>query len=117
MIQQAEALDDDHLKEKEALITRSNEILKDRDEMLEVETKKAAKEKADKEKEKAGKAAEKAEMKAKAGAAAEAKTKKAAKEKAARQSRSGRDLQHDGVVQDQVGSQRHQHYAERVQRV
>merc|ERR1712013_255330 len=41
LIQKAEGLDDDHLREKETLITRSAEILKERDEMLEEETKKA----------------------------------------------------------------------------
>lgn len=41
MVQQAEGMDDDKMREKEALITRAKEILKDRDDMLEAETKKA----------------------------------------------------------------------------
>jgi len=41
LIQRAEALDDDKLKEKEALTTQANEVLKEREEILEEETKKA----------------------------------------------------------------------------
>merc|ERR1712226_1424068 len=41
MIQKAEEMDDDRIREKEALITKANELLKDREIMLEVETKKA----------------------------------------------------------------------------
>merc|ERR1711860_154599 len=42
MIQRAEGMDDDQIREKEALITKANELLKDREDMLESETKKAA---------------------------------------------------------------------------
>lgn len=42
MIQKAEQMDDDQIREKEALITKANELLKEREEMLESETKKAA---------------------------------------------------------------------------
>lgn len=42
MIQRAEQMDDDQIREKEALITKANELLKDREDMLESETKKAA---------------------------------------------------------------------------
>lgn len=41
LIQRAEALDDDKLKEKEALTQQANEVLKEREEVLEEETKKA----------------------------------------------------------------------------
>jgi len=41
MIQRAETLDDDQLREKEALITKANEIMKDREDFQEAETKKA----------------------------------------------------------------------------
>mmetsp|Transcript_39479 Transcript_39479/g.85965 ORF Transcript_39479/g.85965 Transcript_39479/m.85965 type:complete len:365 (-) Transcript_39479:79-1173(-) len=41
MIQRAETLDDDQFREKESLITKANEMIKDRDELLEEETKKA----------------------------------------------------------------------------
>merc|ERR1712222_302832 len=41
MIQRAETLDDDQFREKESLINKANEMLKDRDELLEEETKKA----------------------------------------------------------------------------
>merc|ERR1712187_501461 len=42
MIQRAETLDDDQFREKEGLISKANEMLKDREELLEEETKKAA---------------------------------------------------------------------------
>merc|ERR1712085_76547 len=41
MIKQAEEMDDDRIREKEGLITKANEISKDREDLLEVETKKA----------------------------------------------------------------------------
>jgi len=41
MIQRAETLDDDQLREKDELIRKANEIIKDREALLEVETKKA----------------------------------------------------------------------------
>mmetsp|Transcript_68349 Transcript_68349/g.142863 ORF Transcript_68349/g.142863 Transcript_68349/m.142863 type:complete len:327 (+) Transcript_68349:70-1050(+) len=42
MVQKAEAMDDDQLREKETLTAKANEILKDREDLLEAETKKAA---------------------------------------------------------------------------
>mmetsp|Transcript_4096 Transcript_4096/g.7476 ORF Transcript_4096/g.7476 Transcript_4096/m.7476 type:complete len:309 (-) Transcript_4096:272-1198(-) len=41
LIQRAEALDDDKVREKEALIQQANDVLKEREEVLEEETKKA----------------------------------------------------------------------------
>jgi len=41
MIQKAESMDDDQIREKEALITRVNELIKDRDDMMDIERKKA----------------------------------------------------------------------------
>mmetsp|Transcript_3001 Transcript_3001/g.7675 ORF Transcript_3001/g.7675 Transcript_3001/m.7675 type:complete len:325 (+) Transcript_3001:147-1121(+) len=41
MIQRAETLDDDQLREKDELIRKANELIKDREAFLEVETKKA----------------------------------------------------------------------------
>mmetsp|Transcript_44563 Transcript_44563/g.129585 ORF Transcript_44563/g.129585 Transcript_44563/m.129585 type:complete len:378 (+) Transcript_44563:117-1250(+) len=41
MVQKAEQMDDDQIREKEALITKANELMKERDELLEIETKKA----------------------------------------------------------------------------
>mmetsp|Transcript_34174 Transcript_34174/g.98540 ORF Transcript_34174/g.98540 Transcript_34174/m.98540 type:complete len:390 (-) Transcript_34174:38-1207(-) len=41
MIQKAEEMDDDQIREKEALVTKANELLKEREEYLEAEMKKA----------------------------------------------------------------------------
>merc|ERR1712039_1159181 len=42
MIQKAEAMDDDQIREKESLVAKANELLKDREDLLEAEAKKAA---------------------------------------------------------------------------
>ncbi|CAJ1377319.1 unnamed protein product, partial [Effrenium voratum] len=41
LLQKAESLDDDKVREKEALTQQANEVLKEREEVLEEETKKA----------------------------------------------------------------------------
>merc|ERR1712039_112437 len=38
MIEKAEAMDDDQIREKEGLVSKANELLKDRDDMLEAKT-------------------------------------------------------------------------------